>query len=173
MVWAGEGNLPVVLDGKSLAQGTHESPIPMEVDPETRLSLLGDPEYESRPIYAEVVAGLRVTNLRATPSEALAGIKGALVVEVFSPDRPLGKSAEVALAPVFVLTGPRPIKLLRSGRPVFAVPTLQPLSGELPLEVVQAWNKLEAQYGTGPLTGEPGFCPANGGLCCLRCSSAG
>ena len=86
----GEGelvSLPVVLDGESAAvQGAHEAPIPMEVDSETRLSLLGDPEYESRPTYADVVAGTRAiaTGQLTAPSQGSAGIEGALNDEAFS-----------------------------------------------------------------------------------------
>ena len=49
---------------------------------------------------------------------------------------------------------------MQSGRPLSTVPVLPPLAGVLPPEVVQAWSKLEDQYGTNPLTGEQGLVPA-------------
>ena len=92
----------------------------------------------------------------------LAGIEGARVVEVLSsvglPDR----SAEVTSASLFISPGPRPIKLVQSGRPLSPVPVLQPLMGDLSLDVVQAWDELEAWYGIWPLTGEQGFFPTTG-----------
>ena len=65
-------------------QGTHEAPVPMEVDPETGVSLPGDPEYESRPTYAEVVAGTQAIGQLMAPSQGSARIEGALSEEALS-----------------------------------------------------------------------------------------
>ena len=90
----------------------------------------------------------------------LAGVEGVLVVEALSSSGLPGRLAEVASVPLFIPPVPRPIKLVRPGRPLSLVPVVQPLMGELPLEVVQTWSELEAQYSTGLLAGESGLFPA-------------
>ena len=97
---ASEGELtglPWCPDGESLAViATVEAAVPMEVVPVGRLQLPGEPELESRPMYAEVVAGLQVTDLRTTPLDM--SVEGALIVEAISSGGLPNCSAEVTLA---------------------------------------------------------------------------
>ena len=48
--------------------------------------------------------------------------------------------------PTCSMCQPRPIKLIRSGRPVVAQPTALQLSGEVPEATFQVWHDLEAQH---------------------------
>ena len=87
LCWAGKGDLiglSAALNGEfSLAQGTNEASVPMEMDPVARLPLLGDSEFESRPTYAKVVAGSQAIDQRTAPSCGSAGIEGSLGGELF------------------------------------------------------------------------------------------
>ena len=100
-----EGNLTGLSgcpnDKSSAAIAAVEATVPMEINPAVRLRPPGESGLGSRPMYAEVVAGLWVTDPRATPSEASVKVEGALVVEAFSPDGLLGKSAEIASTCLF------------------------------------------------------------------------
>ena len=108
----------------------------MEVDLAVELSLPGNSEFVSRLTYAEVVAGSRAIGQRTAPLCRLAGIEGALGDEALSSEWPLEQSAEVAEAPLFTQSRPRPIKLVWSGRPLSPVPVSSPLKGVLPHNVL-------------------------------------
>ena len=87
----------------------------MEVDPVVGLLLPGVPELLSRPIYAEVVAGLQAIGQRTTPLDQSARIEGAFAGYDLSSDWLLGRLVEVADAPLPMPPRPKPIRLVRSG----------------------------------------------------------
>ena len=149
---------PVVLDGKSAtAQGALEAPVPMEVDPVVRLLPSGDLEFESRPTYAQIVAGTRPIGQLPAPLHGRAGIEGALRDEALSSGRPLEWSTECIEEPLFIQRRSRPIKLVQSGQPLSPATVSLPVKGVLPPNVLEALSELEDRYSFVLPTGDQGL----------------
>ena len=79
-------------------------------------------------MYAEVVSGLNTSVFRPTPAEVSSTTTEPATSE---------GQFQTAEALSTVSTKSRPIRLIRSGRPVSPLPVSQSLSGKLPDEITQ------------------------------------
>ena len=154
--WRGQPRRPIViLNGESLAQGTLKAPVPIKVDPAVLLSPSGDLEFESRPTYAQVVAGMRaISHQLPAPSHGRARIEGTLSDKALFSGRPQVRTTEGTEAPLFIQPRSRPIKLVRSGRHLSPATVSSPLKGFLPSNVLKALSELEDCYSFGLPMGE-------------------